>query len=66
MQTAIETTEWETTLRLISSERLAIQQRVKLGILDLQKARVEKFDEKGLRAYFAGITERGKKRLTVE
>jgi putative addiction module CopG family antidote len=53
------------TDRLTPRERQAIRQRVQLGIRDIEEGRFEEFDEKGLRAYFAGITERGKKRLAA-
>jgi putative addiction module CopG family antidote len=53
------------TSRLTSRERQGIRQKVQQGIRDIEEGRFEEFDEKGLRAYFAGITERGKKRLAA-
>jgi hypothetical protein len=43
-----------------------IRQRVQQGIRDIEEGRSEEFDENGLRAYFAGIVKRGKKRIMVK
>ena len=47
------------------AERAAIRKRVQQGIHDIGVGDVEEFDEEGLRDYFAGVIERGKKRLAA-
>jgi len=48
---------------LTAADRQNIRTRVQQGIRDVEEGRYEEFDEPGLRAYFAGISERGKRRL---
>jgi putative addiction module CopG family antidote len=59
----IEARDLEASLSL--AERAAIRKRVQQGIRDLENGDVEEFDEDGLREYFAGVVERGKKRLAA-
>jgi len=49
--------------QLTASEYKDIRQRVQQGVKDFEEGRYEEFDEDGLRQHFAGIAERGKKRL---
>ena len=49
--------------RLTARERQEIRQRVQQGIKDLEEGSYEEFDERGLREYFSGVVERGKKRF---
>ncbi|MGD1074354.1 MAG: type II toxin-antitoxin system ParD family antitoxin [Bryobacteraceae bacterium] len=58
-----ETRDLEASLSL--AERAAIRKRVQQGIHDIGVGDVEEFDEEGLRDYFAGVIERGKKRLAA-
>jgi antitoxin ParD1/3/4 len=51
--------------QLTTSEYKDIRQRVQQGVKDLEEGRYEEFDEDGLRQHFAGIAERGKKRLAA-
>src|SRR5262249_44241042 len=48
---------------LLPGEQESVRAHVRQGIEDLENGRYEEFDEAGLRHYFTGITERGKKRL---
>jgi antitoxin ParD1/3/4 len=59
----IEARDLESSLSL--AERAAIRKRVQQGIRDLEHGDVEEFDEDGLREYFAGVIERGRKRLAA-
>ena len=49
--------------RLTARERQEIRQRVQQGIRELEEGSYEEFDERGLREYFSGVVERGKKRF---
>jgi putative addiction module CopG family antidote len=50
---------------LTARERVDIRERVQKGVDDLKEGRFEAFDEEGIERYFAGIGERGKKRLAA-
>lgn len=50
---------------LLPGEQESVRARVRQGIEDLENGRHEEFDEAGLHQHFAGIAERGKKRLAA-
>jgi putative addiction module CopG family antidote len=52
-------------VRITAGEREDIRRRVQQGVKDLEDGRFEEFDAEGLRQHFAGVTERGKKRLAT-
>ena len=51
---------------LSDEERAGIRENVRQGIHDLENGDYEEFDERGLSQYFAGVNERGKKRLAAK
>ena len=50
---------------LLPGEQESVRARVQQGVQDLKNGRYEEFDEVGLRKHFAGIRERGTKRLAA-
>ena len=53
------------TAPLLPGEEESVRARVRQGIEDLENGRYQEFDDAGLRQHFAGIAERGKKRLAA-
>ena len=52
--------------QLTAEERDSVRHSVQQGIKDLEEGRYEEFDEDGLKQHFAGIVQRGTKRLATE
>jgi putative addiction module CopG family antidote len=52
--------------KLTAVERKGIQRKVLQGVKDLREGRYQEFDDEGLKRHFAGIAQRGKRRLIAE
>jgi hypothetical protein len=52
--------------KLSQAERADIHKSVQEGIRDIELGDFEEFDEEGLRDYFKGVIEKGRKRLAID